>query len=153
MSAPDGGVDGTATGSPRRSIHGLVKEGDTAYQCCTGAFTPASSIADILLTGQGEVKARIRSGVEGGGTLVVMLFGWDGTARTDSDTLAEPRKRGQEDPDGVGPGSGQAGGKGKKGGRKREAHQRLIGFAMIHKSKKPRRYKKRREIETRFKMA
>lgn len=89
VSAPDGGVDGTATGSPRRSIHGLVKEGDTAYQFRTGAFSPASSIADILFTGRGEVKPRIGSCVEGGGTLVVMLFGWDGTARTDSDTLAE----------------------------------------------------------------
>lgn len=89
VSAPDGGVDGTATGSPRRSIHGLVKEGDTAYQFRTGAFSPASSIHGILFTRQGEVKARIRSCVEGGGTLVVMLFGWDGTARTDSDTLAE----------------------------------------------------------------
>ena len=89
VSAPDGGVDGTATGSPRQSVHGLVKEGNTAYQFRTGAFSPASSIADILFTGKGEVKPRIRSCVEGGGTLVVMLFGWDGTARTDSDTLAE----------------------------------------------------------------
>lgn len=89
VSAPDGGVDGTATGSPRRSIHGLVKEGDTAYQFRTGAFSPAASIADILFTGRGEIKPSIRSCVEGGGTLVVMLFGWDGTARTDSDTLAE----------------------------------------------------------------
>lgn len=64
----------------------------------------------------------------------------------------EPRKRGEEDPGGDGPGSGRAGGKGKKGGRKREAHQRLIGFAMSHKSEKPRRYKKRWGIETRFKM-
>ena len=89
VSAPDGGVDGTATGSPRQSVHGLVKEGNTAYQFRTGAFSPATSIADILFTGKGEVKPRIRSCVEGGGTLVVMLFGWDGTARTDSDTLAE----------------------------------------------------------------
>ena len=42
VSAPDGGVDGTATGSPRRSRHGLVKEGDTAYRFRTGAFSPAS---------------------------------------------------------------------------------------------------------------
>ena len=82
-------LDGTATGSPRRSIHGLVKEGDTAYQFRTGAFSPASSIADILFTWRGEVKPTTRSCVEGGGTLVVMLFGWDGMARTDSDTLAE----------------------------------------------------------------
>lgn len=89
VAAPDGGVDGTATGSPRQSRHGLVKEGTTAYQFRTGGFSPGASIQDILFTKQGEVKARIRSCIEGGGTLVVMLFGWDGTARTDSDALAE----------------------------------------------------------------
>lgn len=88
ITAPDGGVDGTATGSPSQSIHGLVKKGATAYQFRTGAFAPGS-IADILLTRQGEVKPRIRSCIEGGGTLVVLLFGWDGTARTDDEAMAE----------------------------------------------------------------
>lgn len=88
ITAPDGGVDGTATGSPSQSMHGLVKEGATAYQFRTGAFAPGS-IADILFTRQGEVKPRIRSCIEDGGTLVVMLFGWDGTARTDDEAMAE----------------------------------------------------------------
>ena len=80
ISAPDGGVDGTATDSPRQSLHGLVKKGTTAYQFRSGAFAPARSIPDILLArrGEGDVKPRIRSCLEAGGTLVVMLFGWDG---------------------------------------------------------------------------
>lgn len=88
ITAPDGGVDGTATDSPSQSMHGLVKKGATAYQFRTGAFAPGS-IADILLTRRGDVKPRIRSCIEGGGTLVVLLFGWDGTARTDDDAMAE----------------------------------------------------------------
>ena len=80
ISAPDGGVDGMAMGSPRQSLHGLVKKGTTAYQFRSGAFAPARSIPDILLArrGDGDVKPRIRSCLEAGGTLVVMLFGWDG---------------------------------------------------------------------------
>lgn len=93
IAAPDGGVDGTATDSPRQSVHGLVKKGMTAYQFRTGAFVPSSSIAGILFTRQGEIKPRIRSCIEGGGTLVVMLFGWDGAARTADDALAERFKR------------------------------------------------------------
>lgn len=93
IAAPDGGVDGAAIDSPCKSVHGLVKKGMTAYQFRTGAFVPSSSIAGILFTRQGEVKPRIRSCIEGGGTLVVMLFGWDGAARTEDDMLAERFKR------------------------------------------------------------
>ena len=80
ISAPDGGVDGLAMDSPRQSLHGLVKKSTTAYQFRSGAFAPARSIPDILLArrGDGDVKPRIRSCLEAGGTLVVMLFGWDG---------------------------------------------------------------------------
>lgn len=56
----------------------------------------------------------------------------------------EPRKKGEADPGDPDPGQ--------RGGKKLEAHQRLIGFAMSHKSEKPRKYKKRWGIETRFKM-
>ena len=56
----------------------------------------------------------------------------------------EPRKKGEEDEeDGAGAGRGR---------KKLEPHQRFIGFAMSHKSEKPRHYKKRWGIETRFKM-
>ena len=78
--APDGGIDGTAINSPRQSLHGLVKKGTTAYQFRSGPFAPARSIPDILLArgSDGDVRPRIRSCLEDGGTLVVMLFGWDG---------------------------------------------------------------------------
>lgn len=80
ISAPDGGIDGMAIGSPRQSLHGLVKKGTTAYQFRSGSFAPARSIPDILLArGEGgDVRPRVRSCLEDGGTLVVMLFGWDG---------------------------------------------------------------------------
>lgn len=74
------GISGMLVNSPRQSLHGLVKKGTTAYQFCSGAFAPARSIPDILLArgGDGDVRPLVRSCLEGGGTLVVMLFGWDG---------------------------------------------------------------------------
>ena len=58
----------------------------------------------------------------------------------------EPRKKGEED-DGD-----EDGAAGSRKGRKLEPHERFIGFAVSHRSEKPRHYKKRRGIETRFKM-
>ena len=87
IAAPDGGVDGTATGSPRESDNGLVKKGLTAYQFRTGRFAPGRSIPDMLFTSGGEIKPRIKSCLDAGGTLVVLLFGWDGTAVTDSQAM------------------------------------------------------------------
>ncbi len=89
ITAPNGGVNGTASDSPRQSARGLVKRGTTAYLFRTGAFSPGSSIARILFTRQGEVKPRIRSCIERGGTLVALLFGWEGTDRMDDDALSE----------------------------------------------------------------
>lgn len=89
ITAPNGGVNGTASDSPRQSARGLVKKGTTAYRFRTGTFSPGSSIARILFTRQGEVKPRIRSCIERGDTLVVLLFGWEGTDRMDDDALSE----------------------------------------------------------------
>ena len=89
ITAPNGGINGTASASPRQSARGLVKKGMTAYQFRTGAFSPGSSIARALFTRQGDVKPRIRSCIEGGGTLVVLLFGWEGTGRMGDDALSE----------------------------------------------------------------
>ena len=55
----------------------------------------------------------------------------------------EPRRKGEEDE--------EDGGISRKG-RRLEPHERLIGFAVSHRSAKPRHYKKRWGIETRFKM-
>ena len=93
ITAPDGGVDGTATGSPRESDNGLVKAGDTAYQFRTGRFAPGASIPGMLFTGGGEIKPRIKSCLDGGGTLVVLLFGWDGAAGTDRQAMPNRFKR------------------------------------------------------------
>lgn len=80
VSATDDGIDGMAMNSPRQSLHGLVKKGTTAYKFHSGSFASARSIPDILLArGKGgDVRPRVRSCLEDGATLVVMLFGWDG---------------------------------------------------------------------------
>ena len=56
---------------------------------------------------------------------------------------SEKRRKGEEDAEDMA---------GSKKGQKKEPHQRLIGFAMSHKSDKPRHYKKRWVIETTFAM-
>ena len=93
IAAPGGGVDGTAAGSPRESGNGLVKKGLTAYQFRTGRFAPGRSIPDMLFTGGGEIKPRIKSCLDAGGTLVVLLFGWDGTAVTDGQSMPSRFRR------------------------------------------------------------
>lgn len=55
----------------------------------------------------------------------------------------EPRKKGEEDDED---------GAGSRNGKRFEPHERFIGFAVSHRSAKPRHYKKRWGIETRFKM-
>lgn len=92
ITAADGGVDGIARDAPHQSLYGLVKEGTTAYQIRSGMFTPGRGIEDMLFTRTGAVKERIRSSVEQGGTLVVLLTGWDGADRTDGEMAGRFRQ-------------------------------------------------------------
>ena len=92
MAAADGGVDGIARDAPRQSLHGLVKKGTTAYLIRSGRFAPGKVIADMLFTRAGAVKERIRSCLEQGGTLVVLLTGWDGADRTDGEMAGRFRQ-------------------------------------------------------------
>ena len=85
MAAADGGVDGIAMDAPRQSLHGLVKEGATAYLIRSGGLAPGRGVGDMLFTRTGDVKERVRSCLERGGTLVVLLTGWDGADRTDDE--------------------------------------------------------------------
>ena len=93
-----------------------------------------------------EVKRALAEAVAKGkdtGVVRMTITGRDGR-KSEYWMRYEPRKKGEEDEEDAG--------RGRKGGRKLEPHQRLIGFAMSHKSEKPRRYRKRWGIETRFKM-
>ena len=92
IAAADGGVDGIARDAPRQSLYGLVKEGTTAYQIRSGRFVPSRGIADMPFTRAGGVKGRILSCIERGGTLVVLLTGWDGADRADGETAERFRQ-------------------------------------------------------------
>ena len=87
ITAADGGVDGIARDAPRQSLYGLVKEGTTAYQIRSGRFAPGRGIKEMLFTRTGAIKERIRSCIEQGGTLVILLTGWDGADRTDGEMV------------------------------------------------------------------
>ncbi len=96
----------------------------------------------------GAVKAALADADAGGkktGVRRMVITGKSG-AQSEYWMRHEPRKRGEGEP-----GEGRSRG-GRKGRKKREAHQRLIGFAMSHMSEKPRKYRKRWGIETRFRM-
>ena len=92
-----------------------------------------------------EVKKALAEAVARGkdtGVVRMTITGRDGR-KSEYWMRYEPRKRGEEDDEDAGM---------RRGRKKLEPHQRLIGFAMSHKSEKPRRYRKRWGIETRFKM-
>ena len=74
-----GGEDGyMAVGSPRRSAHGLVAEGTTAYLFLAGRRAADGPFDDILFPRGGEAAPWVRRCVEDGGTLAALMFGLDG---------------------------------------------------------------------------
>ena len=78
-SAPDGGIDIEVKNAPRESDGGLIKKGHTAYQVKSGKFDTSRDIARTLFGKDGKLKDGIQSCLDGGGTFVVILTGWDGS--------------------------------------------------------------------------
>ena len=80
ITVPDGGIDAEVQGVEAPSVQGIIKPGLTRYQIKTGSFS-LSGDADIrkILFRETlhELKPRIRTCLDKGGTLVVVLFGSD----------------------------------------------------------------------------
>src|SRR3989344_3858640 len=82
----DGGIDAEVNDAPKTSGQGIIKQGRTAYQIKTGPFSlsKVGHIRDILYRPmKTELQPRVKSCLDQGGTLVVVLFGWDGPDKTD----------------------------------------------------------------------
>jgi hypothetical protein len=82
----DGGIDAEVRDVQTAGGQGIIKQGLTRYQIKTGRFNLGEEryVKEILFKkGSNELKPRVKSCFERGGTLVVVLFGWDG---------AEPRE-------------------------------------------------------------
>ena len=88
INVKDGGIDGKVTGSDRDSVYGIIKKGNTEYQVKSGRFTPNNnSIREILFNkNHKELKNRVRSCLDAGGTLIVFLTGWDGPDAEEEET-------------------------------------------------------------------
>ena len=89
----DGGIDAQVKYCPGGG-QGLIKEGLTRYQIKTGGdFKPTkdSDLKSILFNKHEVLKERVKSCFEKGGTLVLVLFGWDGAEREDDQIVNKLR--------------------------------------------------------------
>ena len=80
----DGGIDAEVQHSAADSRYGVIKKGNTRYQVKSGRFSPGeAAIKKILLNDDGDMKSRIKSCLDMGGTLVVAFTKWDDPDQTD----------------------------------------------------------------------
>jgi hypothetical protein len=82
ITVADGGIDAEVNSPLESSGQGIIKQGLSRYQIKTGPFSLSrnSNVAAILFAGKGKSKAlkpKIKSCLDRGGRLVVVLFGWD----------------------------------------------------------------------------
>lgn len=76
------GVDAEVAGASFTGGQGVIKLGITRYQIKTGKFSPRRSgdVNEILFGSKKkgtQLRPKIKSCLEHGGTFVVVLFGWD----------------------------------------------------------------------------
>ena len=82
----DGGIDGDVSEAERDSQLGIIKKGKTRYQVKSGNFSLSndSDIKELLFKGDGvQLKDRIKSCLDDGGTLVFVFTGYDNPDRTE----------------------------------------------------------------------
>lgn len=82
----DGGIDAEVHETEAPSTQGIIKQGLTRYQIKTGRFSLSgdSDIRALLLrANRNELKPRIKTCLDQGGTLVAVLFGSDNPEQCD----------------------------------------------------------------------
>ena len=80
ITVPDGGIDAEVHDVEAQSQQGIIKQGLTRYQIKTGGFSLSgdSDVKSLLFRDNtNELKPRIKSCLDQGGTLVAVLFGSD----------------------------------------------------------------------------
>ena len=87
ITCADGGIDAEVQGTGIAAAgQGIIKQGLTRYQIKTGSFSPSSDgdIKSVLFReGTNELKPRVKSCIDRGGTLIIVLFGWDNPETAD----------------------------------------------------------------------
>ena len=97
--AAGGGAEGIARGAPRQSLYGLVKKGTTAYMIRSDRFVPGRGVADLPFARTGAAWDEMRSRAGQGGTLVVLLTGWDDEDCAECDVVGSLRQALAEGPE------------------------------------------------------
>ena len=80
ITVPDGGIDAEVADARSGGTLGIINQGLTRYQIKTGRIYPnrPSAIKDILLTEKRDaIKPKVKSCLDNGGKLVIVLFGDD----------------------------------------------------------------------------
>ena len=88
ITVADGGIDAEVVDAEPQGGQGIIKQGLTRYQIKTGRFSLSGNadINEILFrSGSSELKARVKSCLDAGGTLVIVLFGPDRPDTTDDE--------------------------------------------------------------------
>jgi hypothetical protein len=92
----DGGIDAQVRDVQVGAGRGIIKQGLTRYQIKTGAFNLSQPkyVKEVLFKKSSrELKTRVKSCLNQRGTLVVVLFGWDGAEPTDGAILGKFREQ------------------------------------------------------------
>ncbi|MBL7131623.1 MAG: hypothetical protein ISS45_09535 [Candidatus Omnitrophica bacterium] len=87
ITVADGGIDAEVQDAKVNGGQGIIKDVLTHYQIKAGAFTlNESRIKEILFVeGKTELKPRIKSCLDKGGSLVIVFFNWDNPDRVDNE--------------------------------------------------------------------
>jgi hypothetical protein len=86
INVKDGGIDAEVKDVTITGGQGIIKPGLNRYQIKTGPFSldGDAKIKEVLFNHGGSLKPRIKSCLDAGGRLVVVLFGWDNPDSSDS---------------------------------------------------------------------
>jgi hypothetical protein len=96
ITSADGGIDAEVQAMAVSRGQGIIKQGLTRYQIKTGDFSLSreDDIKRILFKqGTSELKPRVKSCLDRDGTLVIVLFGWDGSERVDEQHVSKFKKK------------------------------------------------------------
>ncbi len=96
ITVADGGVDAEVKDVKITGGQGIIKLGWTRYQIKAGDFSPnrQENIKKILFKDNSkELKTRIKSCFDNNGTLVLVLFGWDGPETEDNQIVSKFHKQ------------------------------------------------------------
>jgi hypothetical protein len=96
ITVADGGIDAQVQDVQKSGGQGIIKQGLTRYQIKTGEFnlSQARYVREILFRQNSkELKPRVKSCLDKGGTLIAVLFGWDDPEREDEQILGKFREQ------------------------------------------------------------